>query len=70
MSGVVVRISRPNEAVIRHVVPFFARDFSSFAADANTWVGEEADLHVIFNERMSTLVGASNSFADHSDLPS
>src|SRR5207244_7507309 len=31
---VVVRKPGPEEAVVRNVVPFFARDFAGFAADA------------------------------------
>src|SRR6266576_1663781 len=65
MAGVVVGISRPRESVIRHLIPFFARDFASFAADANTRVGEETNLDVIFYEGVSALIGALNSFADH-----
>ena len=65
VAGVVVRISRPYESVIRHVVPFFARDFASFAADANTRVGEEADLDAILHVGMIPLIRALNSFADH-----
>src|SRR5438105_15751688 len=44
VAGVVVRISRPREAVIRDLVPFFARDLASLAADANTRVGKKTDL--------------------------
>ena len=65
MAGVVVRISRPSEAVIRHLVPFFARDFASLAADANSRIGEEADFDVILHVGMFPLIRAMNSFADH-----
>ena len=65
MAGVVVRISRPGEAVIRHVVPFFARDFASFATDANSRVGKEPNLDMILDVRMSPLVRALQTFADH-----
>src|SRR5438876_8642783 len=65
VSGVVVRISRPRETVIRHVIPFFARDFASFAADANGRVGEEADLYFLLYEIVMALVGAFRAFADH-----
>ena len=65
VAGVVVGISRPREAVIRDLVPFFASDLASLAADANTRVGKEAHLDVILNEGMSALIGALNSFADH-----
>ena len=64
--GVVVRISRPRETVIRHLVSFFARDFATFLADVqNGGVGKEANLEVILHEGMSLLVGALDSFADH-----
>src|SRR6266481_7241977 len=56
MSGVVVRISRPSEAVIRHLVPLFARDFASLTADANRRIGEEAYLDVILHVRMFALI--------------
>ena len=65
MAGVVVRISRPGESVIGHMIPLFARDFASFAPDANTRVGEEANLDVILHKGMSALIRALNSFADH-----
>ncbi len=65
VSGVVVRISRPRETVIRHVIPFFARDFASFAANANGRVSEEADLHFLLYEIVMALVGAFRAFADH-----
>ena len=65
MAGVVVGISRPREAVVRHMIPLFARDFASFAPDANAWVGEEANLDVILHKGMPALVRALNSFADH-----
>jgi hypothetical protein len=65
MSGVVVRISRPNEAVIRHVVPFFARDFASLTADANRGVGEESYFDVIAHVGVLPLICALESFADH-----
>src|SRR3954465_2791625 len=65
MSGVVVGISRPRESIIRHVIPFFARDFASFAADANGRVGEEADLHFLLYEIVAALVGAFCGFPDH-----
>ena len=68
VAGVVVRISRPREAVIRHLVPFFASDFASFATDANTRVGEEADLDVILHVGMFPLIRALNSFADHNSI--
>ena len=63
--SIVVRISRPRETVIRHVIPFFARDFASFAANANARVGEEADLYFLLYEVVMALVGAFCAFADH-----
>jgi hypothetical protein len=64
-AGVIVRISRPREAVIRHLIPFFARDLASFAADANSRIGQEPHFYVILHEGMSSLVRALQSFADH-----
>ena len=63
--SIVVRISRPRETIIRHVVPFFARDFASFAANANGRVSKEADLHFVLYEIVMVLVGAFRAFADH-----
>ena len=68
VTGVVVGIPRPNEAVIGHLVPFFARDFASFAADANARVSEETDFDVILHVGMFSLIGAFNSFADHNSI--
>ena len=65
MAGVVVGISRPGEPVIRHMIPFFTRDFASFAADANGRVREEADLYFLLYEIVMALVGAFRAFADH-----
>ena len=56
--SIVVRISRPRETVIRHVIPFFARDFASFAANANGRVSEEADLYFFLHEIVVALVRA------------
>ena len=68
VAGVVVRISRPREAVIRDLVPFLASDFTCFATDANARVGEEAHLDVILHVGMFSLIGAFNSFADHNSI--
>ena len=65
MAGIVVGISRPSKAVVRHLVPFFARDFTSLAADANARVSEEADLDVVMDVGMLPLVRALDSFANH-----
>jgi hypothetical protein len=65
VASVVVGISRPRETVIRHVIPFFARDFASFAANANGRVSEEADLYFLLYEIVMALVGAFRAFADH-----
>ena len=65
VASVVVGISRPRETVIRHVIPFFARDFASFAANANGRVSEEADLYFFLHEIVMALVGAFRAFADH-----
>ena len=64
-AGVVVGIARPSEAVIRHFVPFLARDLARFAADADRWVGEEADLDVFPHIIVAALVRALRAFADH-----
>src|SRR5438046_9661198 len=45
--------------------PLFACDFACFTPDANTRIGEESNLDVIFHEGMPALIGALNSFADH-----
>ena len=66
VASVVVRISRPRETVIRHMIPFFARDFASFAANANGRVSEEADLYFFLYEIVMALVSAFSAFADHS----
>jgi hypothetical protein len=47
------------------MVPFFARDFTRFATDANSWVGEEANLDVVARVRMPALIRAVCAFADH-----
>jgi hypothetical protein len=65
MAGVVVRITRPNEAVIGHLVPFFARDFACFATDANSWIGEEANLDTIAHVGMLALIRAMRAFTNH-----
>ena len=64
--SIVVRISRPRETIIRHVVPFFARDFASFAANANARIGEETNLYFFLYEIVMALVSAFRAFADHS----
>src|SRR5437016_12523535 len=63
--SIVVGISRPREAVIGHMVPFFARDFASLTADANRGIGEESHFDVIAHVGMSSLIRALESFADH-----
>ena len=65
MAGVIVRISRPREPVVRHLIPFFTRDFASFAADANARIGEETNLDVILHIGVLPLIRALDSFADH-----
>jgi hypothetical protein len=68
VAGVVIRISRPSETVIRHLVPFLARDLASFAADANARVGKEADLDAILHVGMLPLIRALDSLADHRSI--
>jgi hypothetical protein len=65
MASVVVRIARPNEAVIGHVVPFLARDFARFATDAHSRIGEEPNLDMIAHVSMAALIRAFCAFADH-----
>ena len=65
MPGVVVGISRPRKAVIRHLVPFFARDLARFATNAYSRIGEEADFDVFLHVIVSPLVRAVSAFADH-----
>ena len=65
MAGVVVGIARPNEAVIGHLVPFFARDFAGFATDAHSWISEETNLNVVAHVRVPALIRAVCAFADH-----
>src|SRR5262245_39499711 len=68
VTGVVVRISRPNKAVIRHMIPFFARDFAGLATDADSRIGEEPNLDVVAHVRVPTLVRAMCAFADHGSI--
>jgi hypothetical protein len=65
VAGIVVGISRPRESIIGDLVPFFARDFASFASDANARVGKEANFHTILHVGMFPLIRALGSFADH-----
>jgi hypothetical protein len=53
------------EAVIRHLVPFFASDFASFAADAYGRIGEEANFGFFLHIIVPALVRALCSFAGH-----
>ena len=69
MAGVVVGISGPGEAVVGNFVPFLARDFASFAADANRRIGKKSDFDMIVDVGMSPLIRALDSFADHSVVP-
>ena len=65
MTGVIVGIARPDETVIRHVIPFFARDFARFATDAHSRIGEEPDLDVVAHVGMPALIRAVCAFAYH-----
>ncbi len=65
MTGVVVGIPRPAEAVVGNFVPFFTRDFTGFAADANAWIGKKSYFDAILHVRVFPLVRALDSFADH-----
>src|SRR5881398_2599471 len=65
-TGVIVRISRPGETVVWHLIPFFARDLASFATDADARIGEKTDFDMILHVGMFSLVRAMDPFADHS----
>jgi hypothetical protein len=65
VTGVVVRISGPRETIIWHLIPFFARDLASFAADTNARIGEKSDFDVVVHVGMLPLIGALDAFADH-----
>jgi hypothetical protein len=47
------------------MVPFFAGDFTGFATDAHSRVGEKANLNVVAHVRMPTLIRTVCAFADH-----
>jgi hypothetical protein len=68
VTGVVVRIARPNEAVIGHLVPFFASDFAGFATDAHSRIGEEPNLNVVAHVCMRPLIGTVCAFANHAKI--
>ncbi len=68
VTGVVVRISRPNKAVIRDVVPFFARDFARLAADAHRWIGEKPNFNIFLHVRVPALVRAVCPLANQKNL--
>jgi hypothetical protein len=70
VTGVIVRISQPSEAVIRHLIPFFACYLASFASDADSRISEKADFNIILHVRMPALICTLDSFADHAVLPS
>src|SRR6266446_8802315 len=65
VAGVVVRISRPRETVVRYLVPFFARDFAGLTADANSRISEESHFDVIAYVGVLPLIRALESFAYH-----
>src|SRR6516225_9323569 len=65
VARVVVRIARPNKAVIRHMVPFFARYLARFTADAHGRISEETNLDIFLHVRMPALIRAVCAFADH-----
>jgi hypothetical protein len=70
MSGVVVGISVPRKTVVRHFVPFFARDFAGLAADAYGRIGEKTHFDIFLNVIVPALIRALNSFSNHAVLPS
>ena len=65
VAGVVVRITRPCETIVRHLVPFLARDLARFATDTHGWISEETNLHIFLHVIVAALVGALCSFTDH-----
>jgi len=65
VTGVVIGIARPNEAVVWYVIPFFARDFAGFATDAHSRIGKETNLDVVTHVRMPALIRTVCAFADH-----
>jgi hypothetical protein len=65
MPGVVVGISRPRKAVIRHFVPFFARHLARFATNAYSRIREEADFDVFLHVIVPTLIRAVCAFTNH-----
>ena len=68
VTGVIVGIPRPNKAVIRHVIPFFARDFACLATDAHSWIGKETNLNVVAHVRMPALIRTVCALADHAKI--
>ena len=68
MTGVVIGIARPNKAVIRDVVPFFARHFAGFAAYAHGRISEEPNLDLVAHVGMPALIRAVCAFADHGTI--
>jgi hypothetical protein len=68
VTGVVVGIARPNESILRHMIPFFACDFASFATDAHSRIGEEPNLDAIVHVRVPPLIRAFCAFADHAKI--
>ena len=65
VAGVVIRISRPNEAVVGHVVPLFARNFARFATNADRRIGEESNLNFVPHVRVLALIRTVGAFANH-----
>ena len=65
MAGIVIRIARPNEAIIGDVVPFFTRDFASLATDAHSRISKEPNLYTIAHVGMAALIRAFCALADH-----
>src|SRR6266700_3113303 len=65
MPGVVVGISRPSKAVIRHFVTFFARALACFATNAYSRVGKETNFDVFLHVIVPALIRAVCAFADH-----
>src|SRR4051794_24213425 len=64
---VVVGISRPREPVVRHLVPFFARDLASLTANTDSRIGEETDFNAVLHISVGPLIRALETFADHEE---
>lgn len=65
MASIVIGIASPDESVIWHFIPFFARDLAGLATDANSRIGEETDFDIFLHVIVPALVRAVCAFTDH-----